>query len=198
MGIKFVGCDLHGKDGVTTMAYNFYRRLREDNKHRRFILLRGDNKPGNPRARITYPDSSRKDAKAGARGDIPVLHLNANLLKDDLNGRLDCVVPGKGMVRFPDWLPDEFYTEMCSEVRTEKGWENPTNSRNEDWDLSYYCIGVCVSELLRVEHLDWDNPPGWAAEWEKNDLIRQPAEQPRFARQVHSEYDFAAFGKALA
>jgi phage terminase large subunit GpA-like protein len=198
MGIRFTVCDSGGKDGVTTMAYNFYRRLVEENKHRRFILYKGDPKPGNPRARITYPDSSRKDNKSGARGDIPVLLLNSNLLKDDLNGRLDCIEPGKGMVRFPDWLPDSFYSEMCSEIRTDKGWENPSNSRNEDWDLTYVTIGLCVSELLRVEHLDWNNPPGWAAVHEKNDLVRQQEQAPRFSAQVHSAYNFAEFAKSLA
>lgn len=198
MGIKFTGCDSGGKKGVTTMAYNYFRRLREQNLHRRFILIKGDHAAGQPRARITYPDSNKKDDKAGARGDIPVLMLNSNLLKDDLNGRLDVMEPGKGMFRHPDWLADNFYAEMCAEVRTEKGWQNLANVRNEAWDLSYYCIGLCVSELLRVEHLSWDNPPGWAAEWDENDLVRAPEETPRFANTIKSNYDFSAFGKSLA
>lgn len=198
MAIKQVTCDSGGKEGVTTMAYNYYRNLRTENKHRRFILTKGDPKPGNPRARITYPDSSRKDAKSAARGDVPVLMLNSNLLKDDLNGRLDCMTPGKGMFRFPDWLGDDFYAELCAETRSDKGWENLANTRNEAWDLSYYCLGVCVSELLRAEHMNWDNPPGWAAPWDRNDLVRDPVAEPRFAAVPKSEYDFAQFGKALA
>jgi phage terminase large subunit GpA-like protein len=198
MSIKQVVCDSGGKEGVTTRAYNFYRRLRDDNKHRRFILYKGDPTPGAPRARITHPDSSRKDSKSGARGDIPVLLLNPNLLKDDLNGRLDCVEPGKGMIRYPDWLPDEFYAELCAEVRGPKGWENKSNRRNEDWDALYATIGVCVSEILRVEHLDWTNSPGWAATLDKNDLVRT-AEQPvPFSLAVHSQYDFAEMARKLA
>lgn len=195
MAIRFVGCDSGGKAGVTTMAYNYYRKLKEQNKHRRFILTKGDHLPNIPRARITYPDSSRKDSKAGARGDIPVLMLNSNVLKDDLNGRLDSLVPGKGMFRFPSWLSDSFYNELCAETKTMKGWENLANHRNEAWDLSYMCIGLCVSELIRVEHLDWDNPPGWAAPWEKNDLVREVTAERRFAQ---GGFDFAAFGRALA
>lgn len=198
MGIKFAGCDSGGREGVTTMAYNFYRRLKEENLHRRFILIKGDPSPGIPRARISYPDSSRRDSKAGARGDIPVLLLNSNVLKDDLNGRLECIEPGKGMFRTPDWLPDAYYNEMCAEIRTSKGWENPSSQRNEASDLAYYCIGLCVSELLRVEHLDWNNAPGWAAPWERNDLISKQEEPPRFATSVHSAHDFAAFARALA
>ena len=102
------------------------------------------------------------------------------------------------MYRFSDWMSDKFYAELCAEVRTGKGWENPTNSRNEQWDLSYMCLGLCISELIRVEVIDWDNPPGWAAEWDKNDLVRAPEAAQRFANPVESKYDFAQFGAALA
>lgn len=198
MGIKFVACDSGGKEGVTTMAYNYYRKLREENKHRRFILVKGDGKPGNPRCRITFPDSNRRDTMAAARGDVPVLMFNSNLLKDDLNGRLDCIEPMKGMFRTPNWLNDKFYSELCSELRTIKGWENPSSHRNESWDLAYYTIGLCVSELIRVEGISWSNPPAWAGTWDVNDLIRLPEETPRFANVLKSSYDFSQFGKALA
>jgi len=199
MQIKFTGCDSGGREGVTTMAYNYYRKLREENMHRRFILTKGDHAPNMPRTVISYPDSSRKDKLSAARGDVPVLRMNSNLLKDDLNGRLDCMTPGRGMFRFPDWLSDKFYAELCAETRTGKGWENPAGERNEQWDLSYACIGLCVSELIRVESVDWDNPPGWAADWDKNDLVRQPESPKRFANTVESgAFDFAQLGKALA
>ncbi len=198
MGIRFTGCDSGGRAGVTTMAYTFYRRLREQNKHRRFVLLKGDSSPNQPRARITYPDSQRKDMQAGARGDIPLLMLNSNLLKDDLDGRLDCLEPGKGMYRYPDWMSDSWFAELCAEIRTDKGWENQAKLRNEAWDLSYYCIGICISELIRVEGLNWKEPPRWAAEWDDNDFVREPEKEVAFVNRIKSEYDFAQFGKALA
>jgi phage terminase large subunit GpA-like protein len=102
------------------------------------------------------------------------------------------------MYRFSDWFSDKFYAELCAEIRTEKGWENPSNQRNEQWDLSYMCIGLCVSEIIRIEHIDWDNPPGWAAEWDKNDLIRKQEAPKPFDNSVQSSYDFAQFGAALA
>lgn len=197
MQIKMVGCDSGGKKGATTMAYNFYRKLRDENLHRRFILLKGDPSPNQPRARITYPDSNRRDSKAGARGDIPLLMLNSNMLKDDLNGRLDCLEPGKGMFRTPDWLSDSFYAELCAEVREAKGWTK-VSPRNEGWDLAYYCIGLCVSELIRVEHIDWSNPPSWADEWDNNDLVRHEEDESRFANEDKSMYDFSIFAKTLA
>lgn len=198
MSIRFVGSDSGGRAGVTTMAYSYYRNLREQNLHRRFILLKGDPSPNQPRARITYPDSNKKDMKAGARGDIPLLLLNSNQLKDDLDGRLDCLEPGKGMYRYPDWLSDSFFSELCAESRTDKGWENLAGQRNEATDLSYYAVGICISELIRVEHLKWDDPPGWAADWDKNDLVRTPEKDVPFANRLKSGYDFAEFGKALA
>lgn len=196
MSIKMTGCDSGGKKGATTMAYNFYRKLVRDNKHRRFTLLKGDSKPGQPRTRISFPDSSRKDVKAAARGDVPVLMLNPTILKDDLDGRLDCIEPGKGMYRTPSWLDDDFYGELCSEVRTPKGWEHNTNVRNEAWDLSYYCIGVAVSSFVKVEGIDWNNPPSWADEWDKNDLIRKPEEEKPFSGAV--KFDFGKMASALA
>lgn len=198
MQIKLTGCDSGGRKGATTKAYDFYRRLRSENLHRRFILLKGDPLPNKPRTRISYPDSNRSDSKAGARGDIPLLMLNSNLLKDDLNGRLDCLLPGKGMYRTPDWLSDSFYAELCSEVRNPKGWEKTSGVHNESWDLSYYCIGLCVSELIRVEHIDWSNPPAWAAEWDVNDLVRNASGDERFANGAGSRYDFAKLGQSLA
>lgn len=201
MGMKFVACDSGGKEGVTTMAYNYYRALRETNMHRRFILVKGEGKPGIPRCRINYPDSNRRDMKAAARGDVPVLFFNSNLIKDDLNGRLDVIEPGKGMYRMPNWLEDRFYAELCTEIRGIKGWENPSGHRNENWDLSYYAIGLCVSELIRVEAIDWNNAPSWATDWvdgAANDLVRLPEQEPRFSNTIKSSYDFSGFGKALA
>lgn len=198
MGIRFTACDSGGKAGVTSKAYEFWRSLVARNLHRRFILLKGDPKPAQPRARINYPDSNRKDMKSGARGDIPVLFLNSNILKDDLNGRLDCVEPGKGMYRMPDWLPDSMYNELCAEIREPKGWMNPAGHRNENWDLSYYCIGLCSSEILRIEWLDWNNPPPWAAEWDSNDFVRASGQTSPFAAKLESGYDLSDLGKALA
>lgn len=199
MAIKFTGCDSGGQEGVTSKAYDFYRSLVKNNKHRRFILVKGDHSTrAMPRARIEYPDSRDRGLKAIARGDVPVLMFNSNLLKDDLNGRLDSLEPGKGMYRTQDFLDDKFYAELCSEIRTVKGWENPSGRRNEAWDLSYYCLGLCVSKLIGVEGIDWANPPKWAAEWDENDMIRQPDEEPRFTNNIKSSYDFGQLGKALA
>lgn len=197
MAIRMTGCDSGGREGVTTNAYNYYRLLRAEGRSGRFQLLKGDALPSRPRAHIMYPDSNRKDRLAPARGDVPVMFLNSNMLKDALRGRCECVIPGKGMLRFGTWLPDAWYSEMCVEVRDDKGWQNPRNLRNEAWDLTYYAMGLCVSTLIRVEGIDWDNPPGWAASWEKNDLV-SVAKEARFATVLKGPtVDFSQFGRAL-
>ncbi len=198
MSIKMTGCDSGGKEGVTSRAYDFWRSLAKRNLHQRFVLIKGDHVRGQPRARIGFPDSGRKDNKSAARGDVPVLFLNADMVKDDLDGRLDSIEPGKGMYRFPDWLPIEYYNELCSEVRTEKGWENTGTVRNEGWDLSYYCIGLAVSSYVRVEAIDWSNPPSWAADWDRNDFVRLPQEENAYDTKVKSGYDFAGMAQSLA
>lgn len=198
MKVKFTTCDSGGQIGVTDRAYDFYRWLREQGENGRFILVKGDNKPTAPRTRISFPDAQKKDNKSAARGDIPLLMLNPNMLKDTLNGRLDVIEPGRGMYRYPKWLPDFWYAEMCAEVRTDKGWENKQKLRNEAWDLSYYCLGVCISpKLLNVEMIDWENPPAWADVWDKNALVRSREDPTRFMAQP-KQIDFGKFAEALA
>lgn len=199
MQIKMTICDSGGREGVTTNAYAFYRDLRRKGLASRFHLVKGGSLLTAPRTYIDFPDQKRKDKLAAARGDVPVLFLNSNILKDSLSNRLDAVVPGKGMIRFPEWLQTWFYKELCSEQRTEKGWKNTAGVRNEAWDLLYYTLGVCASQLLRVEHIDWTNPPSWADEWNKNPLITEPIKtEAVLTQQVTAVYDFSELGKALA
>jgi len=201
MGIKMTGCDSGGKKGTTSRAYDFWRWLYASGNAQRFVLLKGDHARGQPRARVSFPDSGRKDDKSAARGDVPVLMLNSDMLKDDLDGRLDSIEPGKGMYRFPDWLPIEYFNELCAEVRTDKGWEHLGTTRNEAWDLGYYGIGVAVSSYVRVESIDWENPPSWATDWSDgaaNDFVRTPEGETPNATRVKSGYDFAGLAQALA
>lgn len=198
MMIKITGCDSGGREGVTSMAYDFYRRIRSEGLSGRFHLLKGDPTPGAPRTRIAYPDANRKDKWSAARGDVPVLMIASNVMKDTLAGRMECIVPGKGMYRMTDWLPDAVYAELCMEVRTSKGWENPRSKRNEAWDLSYYAISFCVSSLLSIEQIDWSNPPGWADEWDRNALVTAPNQTSRYKDIPEGSYDFKKLATSLA
>lgn len=222
MGIKLVVCDSGGKEGVTTNAYDFVRWLRrgdldEDGRPivrddeqgeyqwvpglaQRFLLVKGASTKGAPRVSISYPDSQRKDRSAGARGEIPVLLMNTNMLKDTLDKMLDRTEAGGGRINFPDWLDDNFFTELTVEVKdAAKGWINPRKYRNESWDLLVYYLAGTLTKIIGLEHLNWEQPPGWAEEWDDNDLVFDPAEKEKpFVAEVKPKKDLSSLAENLA
>ena len=192
MPVHMTFCDSGGQEGVTTNAYEFWRRLRsppefdeetEDEVARavpppgafaKFQLVIGRPKPGAPRYQITYPDSQRKDRFAGAKGEIPVAQINSDPVKDQLDNILNRTDPG-ARVNFPNWLQKEFYDELCAEVRDEKGRWQKVSKRNESWDLLAYVLAGLLDERINVEApAFWANPPSWAAEWDKNPFLIDP------------------------
>lgn len=196
MGIRFTVSDSGGKEGTTANAYDFYRWLKYGDKAPlddgeevkedeaqylwksgmagRFMLVKGASTKTHPRIAISYPDSQRKDRHAGARGEVPVLMMNTNILKDSLSHMLDRVEPGNGIL-FPDWLDDNFFIELTVEVRDpQKGWINPKRFRNESWDLLTYCLAAQLTPGINIEHINWQDPPGWAEEWDMNELVFNP------------------------
>jgi phage terminase large subunit GpA-like protein len=198
MLVKMTLCDSGGKAGVTTNAYAFVRELRKRGHAGRFHLVKGDATPNSPRTRITYPDNSKRGggAKAGAQGDVPVLLLNPTILKDALDNRLEVTVPGYGMIHFPDWLPDWFYKELVAEQRDKKkGWQKQA-PRNEAWDLLYYGIGGCVSAVINIEKMDWENPPLWLKPFDCNPLVIAAEREEAF--EPEARIDFSQLGRALA
>lgn len=172
MSIRFTSCDSGGREGVTARAYEYYRRLKTQGYAGRFMLTKGEPKKSAPRVHKSYPDSDRKDRNAGARGEIPVLFLNTNILKDWVEAALGRTEPGAGYIQFPNWLDLDFYKELCVETKNVKGeWENPKKLRNESWDCLVYCYAICI--YLRAEKFDWMKPPSWATEWDTNILVHE-------------------------
>jgi phage terminase large subunit GpA-like protein len=223
MAVKMTMCDSGGKEGVTANAYNFVRWLRDGKDMApdktgegmpqdegdyvwqpglfpRFQLVKGDPSPTAPRVRLAYPDSQRKDRHAGARGEIPVLFLNSNLLKDQIDNMLDRTEARGGRVSFPDWLPDSFYTELTVETKDPvKGWLNLKNYRNESWDLLAYCNAATLTRQIALEHIDWEKPHSWAENWDKNDLVFNPATQKKpFESTAKPKYDLSSLADKLA
>lgn len=213
MGIKLTLCDSGGQEGVTANAYDFYRWLRwgsEDDEEDalygwspgmagRFLLVKGAISKTAPRVKLDFPDSQRKDRHAGARGEIPVLMLNSNMVKDMADHILERTEPG-GRVVFPAGLHDNFYIEMCVEVKDPvKGWLNPKNYRNESWDLLSYCVAGTLTQQIGLEHIDFTNPPSWAEEWDLNDLVFDTAEADKaFDVERKGGYDLSNLGSSLA
>jgi phage terminase large subunit GpA-like protein len=205
MMVKAIGCDSGGKAGVTTNAYAFWRWLKSDpsishaNHHRRFQLVKGEPSKSAPRIRLGYPDSQRKDRNAGNRGDVPVLFINSNLVKDQISAMLGRIDPEGGMVHFPSWMPDWLYTQLTAETRSSKGWTNG-NKRNEAFDCLAYAVAIGLNArqvMPPVEKIDWGNPPKWAADWDLNDLVFADKINKRFATQPKSVIDLEALGSAL-
>ena len=217
MSIKFTVCDSGGEEGVTTNAYDFVRWLAKgddpelDLSHeqgdyqwvpgmgQRFLLLKGASSKNAQRVAIGYPDSQRKDRSAGARGEIPVLFMNTNMLKDTVDKMLDRTDPMGGRINFPNWLDDNFYTELTVEVKDpNKGWLNPKKYRNESWDLLVYYLAASLTRMVGLEHLDWSNPPGWAEEWDRNDLVFNPVVEQKPFEAVRKKSNLADLAANLA
>lgn len=216
MGIKQILCDSGGREGVTANAYNFYRWLRngdgddnlddEQGEYKwqpglagRFMLLKGASLRTAPRVAVSYPDSQRKDRSAGARGEVPVLFINTELVKDSLDHMLNRKEPG-GRIEFPDWLDDNFYIELTVEVKDpRKGWTNPNRFRNESWDLLAYCIAGTLTLTPPLEHISFDDPPSWAEEWDMNDLVFDPEIQDKpFSGELQKTSKLSDLAKDLA
>lgn len=182
-------CDSGGREGVTVNAYEFYRRLRAKGLSKRFMLVKGVGNLNAPRTQESFPDARGKQRGAG-RGDVPVLLLNVNLIKDGVYGDLSREVPGAGFVHLPDWVPEAYFDEITSEIRTPKGWEKDSSHQaNEDFDLHAYNRAMCI--VVGAERIDWAKPPEWAMTSERRVALREAraqeaakrAEEPRQPRR---------------
>jgi len=164
------GVDSGGEAGVTTQAYEWWRSLKKQGLHTRVRLIKGDGAVNAPRIKETYPDNSnRKDRNSGARGDVPVLRINTDLIKDSVFADLSRERPGPGFIHFPDWLGDWFYEELATETRTDKGWRNPLGKPNEAFDLLGYARALWI--FAGGESINWDAPKSWVQTWDKNSEI---------------------------
>ena len=214
MAIKYTLCDSGGKEGVTTNAYNFYRWLRVGDKNRdgddpsdytwepgmaaRFMLLKGASAKNAPRVKVSYPDSQRTNRNAGARGEIPVLMINTDSMKDQVNNRLDRTKPG-GRYIFSQLLGRNFFVELTVETKDpNKGWVNLKSYRNESWDLLAYNEAAMLAPTIGFDMINWKEPYAWAAEWDDNDLVFViETDNKPFDMQKKTTYNLAKLGQDL-
>ncbi len=177
MPIRLTVCDSGGRAGVTKRAYQFWRSLKAKNLSHRFRLVKGSDRPNAKTIDESYPDTrGRKDRKAGAVGDVPVLILNTTALKDAVMADVWRNTPGPGYYHFPRWLPTSFYDELTAETRGDDRWDDH-GRRNETFDLCYY--GHAAAEYLKADRIDWTRPPAWAADWNWNpDVFADGDEAP--------------------
>jgi len=95
------------------------------------------------------------------------------MLKDAVASNLKRDKIGADYIHFPEWLKPWFYSEIVAETRTEKGWENVGQARNESFDLLCYAkAGYLIKmDSYWKKELRWDNPPAWADEWDNNSEV---------------------------
>ena len=171
MEIALVAVDTGGEDGVTLQAYDWYRRLKALGLQRRTMLVKGASGKPAQMLRETYPDNtSRKDRKTKARGDVPVWQLDTDRFKDAVATMLDRPDPGANYMHIPSWLPRWWHEEMTYEVRGQDGkWRKPGRRPNEAFDLAYYSLAAYLK--LGGDRIKWESPPAWASEWDSNPLV---------------------------
>jgi phage terminase large subunit GpA-like protein len=158
---RLVVVDSGGKTGVTPRAYEFWRRARERGYGARVLLIKGTGYASAARCALTYPDSSgRSDRAGGGRGDVPVLLINSNIIKDGVSNDYARDSAGAGYVHIPDWLEPSWYDELMAETRTMKGWVRQPGQANEAFDLHCYARAGCIA--MEAEKINWAAPPEWA------------------------------------
>ena len=175
MAVRLTLCDSGGEDGVTSRAYEFHRRLRERGLDSRFRLVKG--RDNGPTIEERFPDTRGRSDRGASAGDVPVIFLNTDALKDTIAADLARETPGPGYLHIPDWMDPAHVRELTAEVRTAKGWAKASSgAHNESVDLAVYA--EAGYHRLRGFAINWQNPPTWAAEWDVNSEVTD-GEAPR-------------------
>lgn len=190
MRVHFTGVDSGGyhhrkrKADSTAKAYDWWRQLRRDGIGHRVRLLKGAASKNAPPVKETYPDSrERSDRQAGSRGDVPVIMLNPNRLKDVLATDLAREVAGPGYIHLPAWMEKRHREELTAEQRMPDGWQPIGNRRNETLDLFVYASAIW--RFLRADKIRWSSPPPWAAVHKDNANVMSAGQR----RELKSKYD---------
>lgn len=162
--------DRRQKADSTKRAYEWWRELRATGLGQRVRLIKGGSTRNAAPVKESYPDSrERSDRKAGSRGDVPVLIINTDKLKDASAADLSRETPGPGYIHLPDWLSKSHLAELTAEQRGPKGWEPIGNRRNETWDLLQYAAALW--HYLGADRIKWDRPPAWCAPMDRNSEV---------------------------
>lgn len=185
-----VVCDMHGSDGVSANAFEFWRHCRANGLGRTFMLLRGD-RHADDEVRETVPDQQGLDGRKH-KGDVPVLQLNTNRLKDRVDAALKRADDGPKRVHFPEWLERAWFEEALAEAKDTKGrWiKRRSGARNESLDLLAYARAAAIS--LGADRVDWQSAPAWAATWDQN--INAVGNRPAESREQRISDATSIFG----
>lgn len=182
MPVRLTVCDLGGEDGVTNRAYEFWRKISRNGLGHKLRLVKGGANQSAPPCEQKFPDTrNRKDRSSGSAGDVPVLMLNTDRLKDTVFADLARTSAGPGYYHFPDWFNSQNYEELTAETRGAKGWRNLGNSANETLDLCQY--GEAAVIYMKADKINWSAPPSWARDWDSNPDVLAENETPAAPRR---------------
>lgn len=160
MRIRMTVVDMHGEDGVTDKAYDWWRKIAKLGLASRVTLARGVGRKeivNMPLIRESYAGGRTPKEK----GDIPFLNVNTNKVKDTAANGLRRQHPGPGFVHLGDWVNQALMDEIfSSEVRNADGTWTQTRKRNEGFDGLVHCEVACLR--LGVDRINWSMAPDWA------------------------------------
>ncbi|MEP1934957.1 MAG: terminase gpA endonuclease subunit [Roseibium sp.] len=159
--------DSGGEDGVTRNAYAFYRRAKAKGYRGRVHISKGMRGWDRDRAVLRTPEK-QEGKRLKKASDLKILQIGTWRLKSELVASISRDDPGPGGCHLSKNLPSEVFEELCAEEKTtSKGWQlKKGKKRNEAFDLGVYALALVI--VLKGERIDWNRPPGWAAELDKN------------------------------
>ncbi|MCF6271623.1 MAG: phage terminase large subunit family protein [Rhodobacteraceae bacterium] len=154
-----IGCDFHGKPGVSDRAEQFWNARRKDGESQRWYMIRGHGGFKVPN-RVWYKAPERAHNGKKVRS-IKLLNVATDKLKDSVSAALSRMDHGPGFMHLGDWMVEDHLIEFTAERRETTGWKPRKGmKRNESIDLSVY--GLAVAIFKGMERIDWDSPPEWA------------------------------------
>jgi len=155
--------DMQGGGSTTENAYRFYRRRRKAGLGHLWFLTRGQGGRHSDRVWMRAPErvSGGRRSRRRVAGDIKILHMATDRLKDACASSLRRTEDGENRCIIPEWMPENCLIEYTAERRGEKGWEKrPGMVRNESLDHLVQARALHIQ--LGGEKINWDNPASWA------------------------------------
>ena len=157
--------DTGGTGNTTDNAYQFYRRIKREGLGQKLMLIKG----GSQSNKDPVVRSFGKDSRGKPMKDVPLFILNTNLLKDGVDSMLRRTEANGLYLHLPDWLPEEFYSELKAEIRKPDGQWEKIRSRNEAFDLCVYILAGCYQLRLNDLRFNWNF--SWCAPLESNSNV---------------------------
>ena len=156
-------------NSVTAKAYEFWRSLNPEERSR-CRLSKG------------IKTSKEKVSESMGAGNVPLLIINTDAFKDQIDANLKRPDDGPGKMHFSKALSNEYFAELTtSERQTPNGWVKNGNARNEALDTTVMCDAACVFKKMDDPRA-WANPPGWALDWDRNTGVNSVTTQQIQAR----------------